>query len=271
MRLADIRSLLFVAPDDARRVAHAECSPADATILDLEDAVPEHRKGAARDSLVRALRRAGPRARGLRTVRINGLDTPHAADDLEAVATLNLDAIVVPKAEPGSLAGLPAGTPPVIALVETAFGVRRAYDTARTPGVQALMLGTVDLASELGATADDEQCALLFAASSVALDSVAAGLGGPIDGVCTAARDTEAVLRAATRARALGYRAKACIHPAQLDAVHAAFAPSASELEHARRVVAAYDEATTAGRGAVLVDGRMVDRPVAERARRLLA
>ena len=265
-----LRSLLFVPATNPERVAKARGSEADAVIADLEDAVPDAEKNRARESLVAELRDAAP-AGCAQLVRINALDTPHAAADLRALARVPLDGLVVPKAEPAELARLPGGLPPVIAIVETAAGVREAFDTARLEAVAALMIGTVDLATELGAAPDDDEHALLFACSSLAIDSVAAGLGGPIDGVCTAIRDEQALRRQALRAKALGYRAKACIHPAQLAAVNEIFSPSDEEVAAARRVVAAYDEAAAGGRGAVSVDGEMVDAPVVERARRLLS
>ena len=258
-------SYLFVPATDARRVDKALDSDAHAVIVDLEDAVAEDAKDKAR-RLVRERLRAPRPGGGAQLVRINGLDTPHARADLEAIDGLALDGVVVPKAEPQPVQALPPSGPPVVALVETAAGLRRAYETATRPRVSRLMLGVVDLAAELGASPGPDGRELLHARSALVVDSVAAGLGGPIDGPCTAIGDEDA-LRAETRAaKALGFAAKACIHPAQLATVHEVFAPTAEELEWARRVVAAAE----GSRGAVAVDGQMVDAPVVARARRLL-
>jgi citrate lyase subunit beta/citryl-CoA lyase len=259
------RSYLFVPATDARRVDKALAGDAHAVIVDLEDAVAEDAKDDARALVAQRLRSARPGG-GAQLVRINGLDTPHARADLEVIDGLPLDGVVVPKAEPQPVQALPPSGPPVIALIETAAGLRRAYETATRPRVTRLMLGVVDLAAELGATPGPDGRELLHARSALVVDSVAAGLDGPIDGPCTSIGDLDA-LRAETQAsKALGFTAKACIHPAQLETVHAVFAPSDEELEWARRVVAAAAE----GRGAVQVDGQMVDAPVVARARRLL-
>jgi citrate lyase subunit beta/citryl-CoA lyase len=128
------------------------------------------------------------------------------------------------------------------------------------------MLGTVDPAAQLGATPGPDGRELLYARSALVVDAAAAGLAGPIDGPCTAIGD-EAALRAETAAaKALGFSGKICIHPSQLDTVHDVFAPTDEELAWARRVVAAAE----GSRGAVAVDGQMVDAPVVARARRLL-
>jgi citrate lyase subunit beta/citryl-CoA lyase len=267
--LAAARSYLFVPATDPRRVDKALASDAHAVIVDLEDAVAEAAKDGARRLVAERLR--VPRDRGAQLVRINGLDTGHARADLAALGGLALDAIVVPKAEPAPLRALAAGAgPPVIALVETARGLRAAFETASLARVAALMLGVVDLAAELGATPGPDGRELLHARSALVVDSVAAGLGGPIDGPCTAIGD-EAALRAETAAaKALGFAAKACIHPAQLAIVHELLEPSEEDRAWARRVVAAAGEAAAAGRGAVAVDGQMVDAPVLARARRIL-
>jgi citrate lyase subunit beta/citryl-CoA lyase len=247
------RSYLFVPATDARRVDKALASAAHAVIVDLEDAVAEDAKDDARRLVAERLRT--PRPAGAQLVRINGLDTPHARGDLEAIDGLALDGVVVPKAEPQPVQGLPPSGPPVVALIETAVGLRRAYDTASRPRVTRLMLGIVDLAAQLGATPGPDGLELLHARSALVVDAAAAGLAGPIDGPCTAIGD-EAALRVETEhARALGFAAKACIHPAQLATVHDVFAPSEEELDWARRVVAA----AAGSRGAVA------------RARRLLA
>ena len=260
-----VRSYLFVPATDDHRVDKALASGAHAVVVDLEDAVAEDRKDEAR-ALVRERLRA-PRPRGAQLVRINGLDTAHARADLEAIDGLALDGIVVPKAEPQPLQGLPPSGPPVIALVETAIGLRRAFELASRQRVTQLMFGNVDLAAQLGATPGPDARELLLARSALVVDSIAAGLPGPIDGPCTAIGDDSALRGETVAAKALGFTAKICIHPNQLDTVHDVFAPTEEELAWARRVVAAAE----GGRGAVAVDGQMVDAPVVARARRLLA
>jgi citrate lyase subunit beta/citryl-CoA lyase len=259
-----VHSYLFVPATDPHRVDKALASDAHAVVVDLEDAVAADRKDEAR-ALV-AERLTTPRATGAQLVRVNGLETSHTRADRAAIDGLALDGIVVPKAAPQPLRALAPSGPPIVALIETAVGLRRAFDTASRPRVAKLMLGNVDLAAELGATPGPDQRELLYARSALVVDSLAAGLGGPIDGPCTAIGD-DGVLRAETSAaKALGFAAKACIHPNQLATVHDVFAPTEEELAFAQRVVAAAE----GSRGAVAVDGQMVDAPVVARARRLL-
>jgi citrate lyase subunit beta/citryl-CoA lyase len=265
--LAGVRSLLFAPGSDERKLARALAGTADAVIADLEDAVAPEEKPRAREVVARAMRSApaGP----LRLVRVNAPDSAFGRDDLAALRDLPLDGIVVPKATPQRVAALGPGGPRLIALVETAAGLRTAYETARLPRVAALMLGGADLAAELalGALPDGEE--LLHARSSLVVDSAAAGVRAPFDVVHLDLDDLAGLERQARLARALGFGGKACIHPRQVDAVHRAFTPSAAEVEHAREVVAAFDAA--AGRGAIAVRGRMVDLPVAAAARAMLA
>jgi citrate lyase subunit beta/citryl-CoA lyase len=266
-----VRSYLFVPATDPHRVDKALSGDAHAVVVDLEDAVPPDAKDDARRLAADRLREPR-RGGGRQLVRVNGLETAHARSDFGALSGLAIDAIMVPKAEPQQLRALAPSGPPIVALIETARGLRRAFETAtRSPRVVALMLGNVDLAAELGATPGPDGRELLHARSTLVVDSAAAGLGGPIDGPCLAIGDDD-VLRAETEAaKALGFAAKACIHPGQLAVVHEVFEPTDAELDWARRVVAAADAARADGRGAVAVDGQMVDAPVVARARRLLA
>jgi citrate lyase beta subunit len=263
--LDGVRSYLFVPATDPRRVDKALAGDAHAVVVDLEDAVAPEAKADARAVVADKLRTR--RAHGLQLVRTNGLETAHARADFAALVGLAVDAIMIPKAEPQPLLSIGPSGPPVIALIETARGLRRAHEVAtRIPRVVALMLGNVDLAAELGATPGRDGRELLFARSTLVVDSAAAGLGGPIDGPCTAIGDDDALRTETVAAKALGFAAKACIHPGQLAIVHEVFTPTDAELDWARRVVAA----AQGGRGAVALDGQMVDAPVVARARRLL-
>jgi citrate lyase beta subunit len=260
-----LRTVLFVPAGDQRKLARALRSPTDLVIVDLEDAVPEDAKGAARAAAVSALAAApdGPP----RAVRVNAAGTPHHAADLEAVRDLPLDLLVLPKAEPGAVLALGPDGPPLLAIVETARGLRAAHEIASAPRVAVLMLGAADLGAELGLVPRADGAELLHARSRLVVDSAAAGVLPPVDGVALDLRDAEALAREASLARSLGMGGKACVHPAQLDVVRRAFAPTADELSWAERVVAG---AERAGGAAFALDGRMVDVPVLERARRVL-
>ena len=206
-----------------------------------------------------------------RVVRVNGVHTPWFGDDLAAAAELELEALVLPKATPEAVAALGPDGPPVIAIVETAQGLRLAYETASSPRVGALLLGAVDLGAELGWEPRADGLEVLYARSKVVADSAAAGIRAPFDIVHLDTRD-DAGLEAATRfARSLGFRGKACVHPAQVPIVNRVFEPEADTLAWARRVVGAFEEGEREGRGAVALDGEMIDLPVVARARRIMA
>jgi citrate lyase subunit beta/citryl-CoA lyase len=259
------RSYLFVPGDRPERYAKALASGADAVIVDLEDAVAAGAKDGARAALAAWLDGGGS---GI-AVRINDAASAAFDDDLRLVARAGVAAVVVPKAERAEdLARVRAAAPSValLPLIETAAGIARAREIARAPGVQRLAFGSIDLQLDLGIEGDGDE--LLAFRSELVLASRLAALDAPVDGVSTAIDDAAALDADTRRARRLGFGAKLCIHPRQIAAVHAAFAPSADELAWAERVVAATQRA---GGGAVAVDGRMVDRPVLLRAQALLS
>ncbi len=266
--LATARSFLFAPGSDERKLERALSSGADAVVADLEDAVLAGEKPRARGVVADAMAGA---TEALRLVRVNGVGTQWLTEDLSAVAPLGLDGIVLPKASPEAVAAVEKLGVPVVAIVETADGLRRAFELASTPPVAGLILGAVDLGLALRLEARPDGQELLFARSSLVVDSAAAGLRAPIDQVWLDVRDADGLEEDSHFARSLGFRGKACIHPDQVPIVNAAFAPSADELLRARDVVEAYDRAAGDGRGVVALDGEMIDLPVVERARQLLA
>ena len=204
-------------------------------------------------------------------MRVNGVDTAPFERDLALVRELGLEAVMLPKATPEAVAALGADGPPVIAIVETALGLRLAYETAAAPRVAVLMLGAADLGAELGLEPRADELEILYARSKLVADSAAAGVRPPIDVVHLDVRDREGLERSARLARSLGYRSKACIHPDQVPVVNGVFSPASDEVEWARQVLDAYERGRREGRGAVALDGSMVDLPVVERARKVLA
>ncbi len=265
MELPHLRSLLFAPGSDARKLAKALASAADAVVCDLEDAVAPGDKETARDLVAEALRAAS--AGPARLVRVNASGTPWFADDVALAATLGLDGLVLPKASPEAVEALGPDGPPVIAIVETAMGLREAFEIASQPRVAALLLGSVDLGAEVGLETRPDGQEILYARSKVAIDSTAAGLRGPFDVVHLDFEDEAGLEKQCRLARALGFRGKASIHPAQLETINRVFAPSEQEIEWARTVVDAFESQSE---GVLAVNGTMVDRPVVERARRVL-
>ncbi|MEO6144235.1 MAG: CoA ester lyase [Dermatophilaceae bacterium] len=258
------RSLLFVPGDRPERFAKAAATAADLVIVDLEDAVPQEGKAAARDAVAQWLSADGQAA-----VRVNGTKSVHYQQDVSVLAGLpGLQAVVVPMADdPTALAmlhqRLGRGVE-IVALIETALGVVRAVELASAPGVSRLAFGHLDFAVDIGSSIEDD--AMLMARSTLVVASRAAGLPGPVDGVTTSLDDPAVSAADAARARDLGFAGKLCIHPTQVEAVNAAFRPTGDELAWAHRII----EASAAG-GAIRVDGHMVDAPVILKAEAILA
>jgi citrate lyase beta subunit len=267
--LASARSVLFAPGNDRRKLETALTSQADVVVADLEDAVPPDEKPAARRLVTDVL--AGAGTTNVVAVRLNATDTPFWQDDVRALADVELGALVLPKATPEAAVQLGHAGPPVLAILETAAGLRRAYDVAATPRVAALALGAVDLGVELRLEPRNDGQEVLVARSLLVLDSAAAALRAPFDLVHLAFRDLDGLEAECRLARSLGFRGKMCIHPAQVEVVNRIFSPSSDELERARRVVEAYDRGLSGGTGVVGLDGEMVDLPVVERARQVLA
>jgi citrate lyase beta subunit len=266
-----IGSALFAPGNDSRKLGKAIDAGATLAIADLEDAVAESAKAAARDVVAAALTGRTSVA-GRCAVRINALDTPFAGDDLAMASAAGADAIVVPKAHASSLGTLDtAALPPIIAIVETAAGLQESAEIAAAPGVWALLLGAVDLGVELRLTPRADGLELLFARSKLVIDSAAAQIAPPIDVVHVDVAGDDALRAESELAHSLGFGGKACIHPRQVPIVERAFAPTADELKRARRVIGAYEAAAARGEGVVRVDGAMVDLPVYERALDIVA
>ncbi|MBB1603771.1 CoA ester lyase [Variovorax sp. UMC13] len=263
-------SYLFVPGNRPERFDKAMASGADAVVLDLEDAVPDADKPTARASVAQWLRarRAGAAVGTSIVVRLNAYDTPWHAADVQACA-MGAPALMLPKAEqPAHLTALGLALPgcALLPLIESANGIAASLAIARAPGVQRLVFGSIDFQLDLGIDGEDEE--LLFFRSQLVLHSRLAGIASPVDGVSTALDDAARVYAESSRSRRLGFGAKLCIHPRQVAAVHAAFAPTTAQIDSARRTLAA---AAAAGGAAVALDGAMVDRPVILRAEALLA
>ena len=260
-------SYLFVPGDRPDRFAKAIAAGAGAVIIDLEDAVAIDAKPAAREH-IRVWSGAQQAAGANVVVRINDAATSWFEADLELVRACAIRGVMLPKAERAAdiarcVAALPRDGM-VIPIIETARGVLNVDDVAAAPGVQRLAFGTLDYAVDVDLSGDER--GFLYPACRMALASKVAGIGAPIAGV-TPEIGNDAQLEADLQfARACGFGAKLCIHPAQLALTHRAFTPSDEEIAWARRVVAA----VASGRGAVQVDGKMVDRPVVLKAQNIL-
>lgn len=265
--IATARTLLFVPGNRPERFAKALAAGADITVVDLEDAVRPAEKDAARGGVAAWLDTQSAAEVGRVMIRINAAGTPWHQADLDAVAG-RVVAVMLAKAEAGTALGAAASRTPVVALIETATGILDARQIAATEGVARLALGSFDLAAELGIDPLEAE-ALSPSRCALVLASAAAGLPGPIDGVHAAIDDAEALAAETDVARRLGFTAKLCIHPCQIATVETVLLPSPEEIAWAERILAAAPAAEEGG--VVTVDGRMVDKPVIDRARRIAA
>lgn len=259
---------LFVPGNRPERFDKALDSRAGAIILDLEDAVSVAEKGRARDAIANWFPTRTAHAQRI-VVRINDAQSPWFEADLALLGDLGLRFVMLPKTEwRGQLDHVRGRIHPqarILPLIETARGVNNANEIALSESVQRLAFGTLDYAVDLDLAGDE--AGLIYPSSRIAIASRCADLAPPIAGV-TPVIDDEAKLRAdCAFARGFGFGAKLCIHPKQVDAIHASFRPTPEELAWAARVLAAAAQAE----GAVQLDGKMIDRPVVLRAEAILA
>ena len=259
------RSVLYIPGSKERALEKAMGLAADAIIFDLEDAVAPEEKPAARDLLARVLRDFdyGPR---LRIVRINGFDTEWGRADADAMndaiaGGARIDAILIPKVN--SAADLDAVADRVSgadlwAMMETALAMLNAGEIAAHPRLKGMVMGTNDLAKELGSRFRADRLPMQ---AGLGLCLLAARAHGKVivDGVYNAFKDEDGLRAECEQGRDMGFDGKTLIHPAQLEIANAAFAPSEAELDLARRQIAAYAEAKAAGQGVAVVDGKIVE------------
>jgi citrate lyase subunit beta/citryl-CoA lyase len=273
------RSVLYMPGSNARALEKAATLPADALILDLEDAVAPDAKVEAR-AQVSAIASRRPYGRREVAIRVNALASPWGRDDLAAAATSGCDAILLPKVESAAQVDEAAalmqrhGSPSeqtIWCMIETPLGVLKAAEIAAAhPRLACFVMGTSDLAKDLHAAHTRERLPLLTSLGLCLLAARAHGLA-IVDGVHLALDDEAGLEHACRQGLELGFDGKTLIHPKQIAAANRIFAPSAAELDQARKIIAAHREAESAGKGVVVVDGRLVENLHVENARRLLA
>lgn len=274
-----LRSALFLPASNARAIEKARTLPADAVILDLEDAVAPDMKDSARDAAVEALGEGGF---GKRTtmLRVNGLETPWGLADLAAAVPLPIDAVLVPKVNgPEDIRLLNAeltDAPPSLGLwvmIETCLAVGQLQaiaDSAQGTRLKGFVVGTNDLALELRARPGRDRAVLLPYLALAVAAARSRGLS-VLDGVCNDFTDLEHFRAEAEQGLAMGFDGKTLIHPAQVAPCNEVFSPSAEEIARARAVADAFAQPENAGKGAIRLDGRMVERLHLKEAERVLA
>ncbi len=266
------RSVLYIPGSKERALEKARTLPVDAIIFDLEDAVAADEKDNARETLKSALAAGGYGAR-IKIVRINGLDTEWGRADAEALRDMNADVVLLPKvnsaADVDALAAI-TGDLPIWAMMETPRGMLNASEIAAHPLMAGFVMGTNDLAKELQTRFRADRLPLMTSLGLCLLAAKAEGLI-IIDGVYNAFKDDEGLANECAQGRDMGFDGKTLIHPAQIDITNAAFAPSESEIDLARRQIAAFEEVEALGQGVAVVDGKIVENLHVVTAREILA
>lgn len=271
------RSVLYMPAANERALEKAKTIPADAIIFDLEDAVAPDAKGDARRQACDAVRSGAYGHREL-TIRCNALDTEWGADDLDVAAAAGPAAVVVPKIDGADqvtevVARLDAAGGSRIAvwpMIETPSAIFAVREIAAHPRVAVLVMGTNDLAKELRAPLVPGRHPLVPHLATAVLAAREANRV-ILDGVYNDVRDPEGLLAECVQGMEMGFDGKTLIHPAQVEPANETWAPSAEQVDEARRIIAAFDEALAAGRGVVTVDGRMIENLHVDNARRVLA
>ena len=273
------RTLLFIPGNNPGMLQNGGILGADSVILDLEDAVAPHEKDAARLLVCHALKMTDFGSCE-KVVRINPIDIS-AQEDVAAVVPCHPDTLLVPKVNCAAdihqvvrwiEASENSGQQPVkiIALIETPLGIVNCYSIAAAhPRVVAVALGAEDYTAGLGTsrTGDGQE---IFTARAILVNAAAAAGVQAIDTPFTDVLDEEGLVADIAFAKKVGFKGKLVINPRQVDAIHAGFSPSADEIQWAHRVVAVIREAEEQGAGAIALDGKMIDKPIVDRAERLL-
>jgi citrate lyase subunit beta/citryl-CoA lyase len=266
--------VLFMPGSNARALEKARTLPADVLVLDLEDAVAPEMKLEARSQVAAAVRGGGYGYREI-VVRVNALGTPWGRDDLAAAAAAGADAVLLPKVEAAetvsaAVAAVDA-TPALWCMLETPRGILNASAiAAANPRVNALVMGTSDLTKDLHARVARERLALLTSLQLCVLAARAAGITA-LDGVHLDLDDDAGFAAACRQAADFGFDGKTLIHPRQVAVANEVFAPAASEVDWARRVIAAHADAIARGHGVAVLDGRLIENLHVDDARRVLA
>lgn len=272
------RSVLYMPAANARALEKAKTIDADALIFDLEDAVAPDAKEAAREGACAAVASGEYGHREL-TIRCNGIDTPWGRDDVAAAGAVAPSAVVMPKVssvtELATVSALldGAGAPDttrIWAMIETPGGIAKTRAIAGFERVDAVVMGTNDMAKELRATITPDRAALVPHLATCLVAAREAGVTA-LDGVYNDISDAEGFAAVCEQGATLGFDGKTLIHPSQVEPCNDAFSPSLDELDFHRQVIEAFEAAVADGRGVVTVDGKMVENLHLDEARRAIA
>ncbi|OGO77009.1 MAG: citrate (pro-3S)-lyase subunit beta [Clostridiales bacterium GWB2_37_7] len=277
------RTMLYVPGNHPGMIRDAHIYGSDSIMFDLEDSVSIKEKDAARHLVYQSLKTLDYGNTEI-IVRVNGLNTPYGKDDFEAMVRAIPDAIRLPKTEtPEDIEeadelitrienqiGMERGTIKLMAAIESALGVINAYKIATaSKRLIGIAIGAEDFVTDLKTTRSPEGIELLTARSQILFAARAAGIDA-IDTVFSDVNDEEGFIREVRQIKQMGYDGKSIINPRQIDIVHKLFSPSEDEIRKSIRIIEAIKEAEEKGSGVISLDGKMIDKPIVERARRVL-
>ncbi|WP_055668535.1 HpcH/HpaI aldolase/citrate lyase family protein [Desnuesiella massiliensis] len=273
------RTMLFMPGNNPGMLQNAAIMGADSIILDLEDAVSLTEKDSARILVREAIKNIDYSEVEV-VVRINPLDTEFGPEDIDTIARVKPDTIMVPKADESEIRladeilskvereeGFEEGSIKIIALIETAYGLENVYNVIKASSrVSGVLLGGEDLTADMGIKRTKEGEEIFYARNRVATACRASRIHA-IDTPFTDTNDMEGLEKDTFKAKGLGMTGKSAINPRQIDVIHSVFAPTAAEIKHAQRVLQAMEEAKKEGKGVFSLDGKMVDAPIINRAK----
>jgi citrate lyase subunit beta/citryl-CoA lyase len=280
------RSWMFVPGHRQKMVDKALGLNADAIMLDIEDGVAPNEKDTARRQIAEALGRERAPKSPARFVRINAIGHARMRADVEAVVRPGLDGLVLPKVETAGeihqvesflnerepTLKMARGRLQLLVAIESPRGLLNAPAiAASSPRIVGLMFGAEDYGREMGLPTKREGEAqdLIYARSALAVAAASAHVQA-VDGVWVDLKDPDGLARFARQSRRLGFSGMSLIHPSQIDPINATFSPTAEEIDYAKQVLQAFEEANARGDGSIALGGQLIDRPIVERARRTL-
>lgn len=276
------RTMLFAPANDLRKAGKALMLNADGTVLDLEDAVALSEKANARNALKEAL--SLPR-RGDVFIRVNSVQTEFILSDLLAAVTEGVKGLVVAKSESaeeirqvdwliGKIEkerGFAEGSVEIIPFIESANAIVNAFSIASSSSrVSRMFFGGVDYVLDIGTTFSKGGTEIFYARSQLVVASRAAGIEPPIDTVYPDFKDIEGLVADAKAVRQMGFQGKLAIHPGQIEPLNEVFTPTPEEISWAQKIVKVFDEEEAKGQAVFQVDGKMIEYPIANRARRII-
>ncbi len=269
------RCLLFMPGDDLKKIQKGISLGVDSIIMDLEDGVALNRKAEARETIATALSDLNF-GRSERLVRINPIGSGLQRDDLEAVLPYQPDGIVIPKVERADQVQWVSKQihdehTRLLVLIESARAIVNLKEIAAAdPRIDALIFGSEDFASDIGATRTREGQEISYARNAVVIHAAAFGLQ-PIDTLVTDFNDEARLIEDCRLGVQLGFVGKLAIHPKQVNVIQAAYTPSDAEIDRARKLIEAHDRHQAGGSGAFAIDGQMIDMPIVRAAEQVLA